>query len=94
MGCCQANSEAGEIYLPNFQGIDLQQEKYFRSEGEFAELSLESHSEETEFNPRYTEQPKINECIVTFRSTSYSLHRTELEQSFLQSNLSSLNPYK
>ena len=70
--------------MPNSKELESNENKFYKTEGEFAELSLESHSEPTDMNPRYTEQPKINDFTITLRSTSYSFHRTELEQFFLQ----------
>lgn len=91
MGCCQTNCETGEIFSTSLHDIEKHERTFFHSNEEFAEISLDSRSEETEMNPRYTEQAKNLDCIVTMRSTSYSLHRSELEQSFLQTRLSTIS---
>ena len=87
MGCCQSTYETGELLITNFQDRADTLRVVFNSDDGFAEISLESRSEETDLNPRYTEQHKIKELVGTMRSTSYSMHRTELEQSFLQTKI-------
>lgn len=84
MGCCQTNYEIGELVVAGFNDRDPEKSICSKSGEEFAELSLESREEETELNLRYTEQAKSKDYFTTVRSTSYSLHRFEIEQSFLQ----------
>lgn len=91
MGCCQTNFETGEIVISTFK--DRTVENSYRCDDGFAEISLDSKSDETELNQRYTEQSKTKDFVVTFRSTSYSLHKTELEQSFLQSKGNIVNKF-
>ncbi|OMJ77978.1 hypothetical protein SteCoe_22337 [Stentor coeruleus] len=82
MECCQTNFETGEIVISAFK--DQTVENFYRCDDGFTEISLDSKSDEIEINQRYTEQCKIKDSVATFRSTSYSLHKTELEKSFLQ----------
>ena len=57
MGCCQTNIETGELRIQKSQSIELCEKDYFSSEDEFAEISLNSRSEETLLIGRYTESP-------------------------------------
>ncbi|OMJ92174.1 hypothetical protein SteCoe_5166 [Stentor coeruleus] len=91
MGCCQSNFETGEIIISAFKDRTVNN-SYHSDEG-FAEISLDSKSDENEIIQRYTEQNRSKDFVVTFRSTSYSLHKTELEQSFLQSKGNALNKF-
>lgn len=98
MGCCQSNFETGEIIISAFKDRTVNNsyhsdENYIRNNNDegFAEISLDSKSDENEIIQRYTEQNRSKDFVVTFRSTSYSLHKTELEQSFLQSKGNALN---
>jgi hypothetical protein len=83
MGCCQCNSETGEVLVVNLHEKIDQATKGLPSDEQFDEVSLDSKEEETACVVRYTDS-KVRECFVTVRSTSYSFHRTEIEQSFLQ----------
>lgn len=93
MGCCQINNEQGEVYMPNLQLKTLEERNGSRLDSKaFAEISLESHYEETDINPRYTNQSLMGDFASTIRLNNCSFHRNELEQSFLQTgkNRSSL----
>ena len=87
MGCCQSNYESGEVIFSVFRDRSEKFKNDF-SEEEFAEISLRSsaeQAEETRLNIRYTEVAKAKDYGYTLRSTNYSLHKTDLEQSFTQS---------
>lgn len=84
MGCCQSNNEAGEVLIAVFREKLEELPKSQRAEEEFAEISLRSSSGELTVNYNYTEIARAKEFVSTLRSTNYSIHKTELEQSFTQ----------
>ena len=83
MGCCQSNYETGEVILAGLKEKIDEVTKGLASDERFDEVSLDSREEETDC-VRYTENCRGKECLVTIRTTSYSFHRTEIEQSFLK----------
>lgn len=91
MGCCQSNNEAGEVLIAVFKDKLEELPKSQRAEEEFAEISLRSSSGESTVNYNYTEVVKTKDFVSTLRSTNYSLHKTELEQSFTQTRSMLLN---
>lgn len=91
MGCCQSASDSSELILGNLQEKIDEVTKGFVNDG-FNDISLESKTirekheeeeEETTYLPRYTENFRSKDKIIVVRPTSYSLHRSEIEQSFL-----------
>lgn len=91
MGCCQGSSDPNELILSTLQDKIDEVTKGFVNDG-FNDISLESRAirekneedeEETSYLPRFTENFRSKEKIVVVRPTSYSLHRSEIEQSFL-----------
>ena len=91
MGCCQTNIEAGDLCIPKIQNMESCEIENASPGDEFAEISLDSRSAEINYLGRYTDHPKLSDFFATIRSTSCSLHRTELEQSFLQSNVNTIH---
>ena len=88
MGCCQSTNDSAEVVLGNLQDKLDEVTKGFGEQERFDEISLESRAgedqeEETTCLARYTENNKGKQVVSVGRPTSYSLHRTEIEQSFL-----------
>lgn len=91
MGCCQSKNETGEVLIAVFKEKLEELPKSQRIDGEFAEVSLRSSSEESTVTYNYTDIGKAKDLFFTLRSTTFSLHKTELEQSFSQTRSLLLN---
>ena len=85
MGCCQAKIEIGEVLLPAFDHLEIDSRVLKTDEG-FSDVSLDSHQEEN-YHIMETSKTRLGDSMLyNTRSTSISLHRTDLEVAFLQTS--------
>lgn len=81
MGCCQSTQESNEIEIPPQEKVNYQELNIMKTDDDFSEVSLNSHEEHPD------QFSKLGDSIIyNTRSTSISLHRTDLENAFLQTS--------
>ncbi|CAG9320936.1 unnamed protein product [Blepharisma stoltei] len=89
MGCCESNTERGELNFTSNLTITTQAEfQRLKSEDGFNDISLSSPVEFHEYNSWASEKTNFSRkdgdsSPSTSRSTCFSFHRTENELAFL-----------
>lgn len=85
MGCCKSKIEGQEINLCYRDVKDEKDEGKVKNEQGFDDISLTSHDEVVEFPNRDDGRCKTFEFFTPNpRSTSISLHKSDLEAAFVQ----------
>ncbi|CAG9322247.1 unnamed protein product [Blepharisma stoltei] len=89
MGCCESNTEHGELNFTSNLTITSQAEfQKLKSDDDFDDISLTSNGEFQEYNNWVSEKTNssgkdMDSSPSTSRSTCFSFHRTENELAFL-----------
>jgi hypothetical protein len=85
MGCCEAKIDLDHEVLPPLDNLHLHDIGLIRTEEQFSDLSLDSHDEGNDRMIETSHTQMADSLVYYTRSTSISLHRTDLEVAFLQS---------
>ena len=87
MGCCKSNFDLKEEVLITLDNINLHDPRLTQTEDGFGDLSLDSHQGDNYDAIFETSKTRLCDSqLYCTRSTSISLHRTDLEIAFLQSS--------
>ena len=87
MGCCQSNIEIGEMIVSTLDNLNMHDPRLIQTEEGFDDLSLDSHHD-NKYDPIFeTSKTRLGDSLLSYkRTTSLSLHRTDIETAFLQSD--------